>query len=165
MVTVRSLNDVKQIGLEFDLLGARAEILARPKCQTLSIIRGTIPAGVSVPLHSHADVEFLYVTGGQLEIYSGSAAEWIEAKQSQFVHIPGNESHALRNAKLNDAGFLVVTTGRMGGFLEEIGAPISDESEHLMPSPERLQHFTETAARYGYWLGNPEENAAIGITF
>jgi quercetin dioxygenase-like cupin family protein len=163
MVTVRSLNDVKQIGTEFDLLGVRVEFLARPKGQSLSIIRSIVPAGVSVPLHSHADVEGLYLTEGELGIYSGSTNEWVEATKGQFVHVPGNEPHAVRNLTSDDAGVLLITTDRLGNFFDEIGVPISGAANHLMPSPERLQHFSETAARYGYWLANPEENAAIGI--
>jgi quercetin dioxygenase-like cupin family protein len=164
MVTVRSLNDVNQITSEFDLLGIRAEFLARPKCQSLAIIRSIFPAGVFVPLHSHDDVEALYLTGGQLEVYSGSTHEWMEAKKGQFVHIPGNERHACRNLSSNDAGVLLITTGKMGNFLDEISAPVPGNGRQITPSAERLRHFVETAARYGFWLGSPHDNGAIGIT-
>jgi len=30
-------------------------------------------------------------------------------------------------------------------------------------TPEELQHFVETAMRYGHWLGTPEEYAAVGF--
>jgi hypothetical protein len=31
------------------------------------------------------------------------------------------------------------------------------------PTLDQLQHFMRVAAKYNYWLGSPEENAAIGI--
>jgi len=89
---------------------------------------------------------------------------WIAIGVGQFVYIPGNEKHAWRNVSAKDATVLIITTAKLGNFLEEIGVTISGESQPLAPSPERLQHFVETGIRYGYWLGNPEENAAIGIS-
>jgi hypothetical protein len=44
--------------------------------------------------------------------------------------------------------------GRYPEISRPVGAP---------PTPRELGHFVETAARYGYRLGTPEENAAVGI--
>jgi hypothetical protein len=32
------------------------------------------------------------------------------------------------------------------------------------PTPEAMEQLFATAARYGYWMASPEENAAIGIS-
>ena len=49
--------------------GALFEFLASPNetGSDICLIRGTIPPGVAVPLHSHSDVELFYVLEGSLE--------------------------------------------------------------------------------------------------
>ena len=32
------------------------------------------------------------------------------------------------------------------------------------PSPEAIERFLQTSARYGYWNATPDENAAVGLT-
>ncbi len=104
-------------------------------------------------------------TFGQLQMFFQTENNWIAVRPGQFVYIPGNEKHAWRNVSAEDATVLIITTAKLGDFLQEIGVTISGESQPLAPSPERLQHFVETGMRYSYWLGNSEENAAIGINF
>ena len=164
MATIRNLSDAKQVTPEIDLLGPRIEFLTPPDGAPLSVMKGVVPAGVVVPLHSHADVEAFYITAGELQMFFQTENNWIAIRPDQFVYIPGNEKHAWRNVSAKDATVLIITTAQLGNFLEEIGVTISAESQPLAPSPERLQHFVETSIRYGYWLGNPEENAAIGIS-
>jgi len=164
MATIRNLSDAKQVTTEIDLLGPRIEFLTPPDGAPLSVMKGVVPAGVVVPLHSHADVETFYITAGELQMFFQTENNWIAIRPVQFVYIPGNEKHAWRNLSAKDATVLIITTAQLGNFLEEIGVTISAESQPLAPSPERLQHFVETSIRYGYWLGNPEENAAIGIS-
>jgi hypothetical protein len=163
LVTVLTLNDRKQITKEFDLLGIRAEFLVRPKCHSLSILRSIMPARVAVPLHSHEDVEALYVTTGKLEIFCGSTNEWIDAKEGQFVHVPRERAPCIAQHVVRQRRHAAHYHGQ-DRFFDEISAPIFDDANRIMPSPERLQHFAEIAARYGYWLGSIQENAAIGIT-
>ena len=165
MATIRNLSDAKQVTTEIDLLGPRIEFLTPPDGAPLSVMKGVVPAGVVVPLHSHADVETFYITAGELQMFFQTENNWIAIRPDQFVYIPGNEKHAWRNVSAKDATVLIITTAKLGNFLEEIGVTKSSESEPLAPSPERLQHFVKTSIRYGYWLGNPEENAAIGISF
>jgi hypothetical protein len=37
------------------------------------------------------------------------------------------------------------------------------EAIPAQPSPERVRDFIEPAAKYGYWLGSPHDNAAVGL--
>jgi quercetin dioxygenase-like cupin family protein len=164
MATIRNLSDAKQVNTEIDLFGPRIEFLTPPDGALLSVMKGVVPAGAVVPLHSHADVEAFYITGGQLQMFFQTENNWIAVRSGQFVFIPGNEKHAWRNVSAKEATVLIITTAKLGNFFDEIGVTISGESQSLAPSPERLQHFVETGIRYGYWLGNPEENAAIGIS-
>jgi quercetin dioxygenase-like cupin family protein len=165
MAKIRNIIDSKQPTTEIDLIGPRVEFLIPPNCGTLSVMRSVFPAGVVVPLHSHADFEAFYTTAGRLQIFSENANDWIAVKSNEFVYVPGNEKHAWRNVSDEDATMLLITTAKMGSFFEEIGVTISGEGQRLAPSPERLQHFIEAGIRYGYWLGSREENAAIGIAY
>jgi len=51
-----------------DLLdGARMELLSSSEEDAYCVIKGTIPPGVSVPLHSHRDAESFYVLSGEAQ--------------------------------------------------------------------------------------------------
>jgi hypothetical protein len=56
---------------------------------------------------------------------------------------------------------LITTTARLGKFFQEAGRPITGSPRP--PAPDEIARFAAIAAKYGYWLGSPEENAAVGI--
>jgi uncharacterized RmlC-like cupin family protein len=128
---------------------------------------GTIPAGVSVPLHSHRAVESFYVLSGSIQALSeqGSDLKWIDAKEGDFVHIPGSAKHAWRNTSSKPVRCLITTTPEIGRFFQEVGGPIVSGYHSRPPTPEELDQFTRVAAKYQHWLGGPAENAALGIFF
>jgi quercetin dioxygenase-like cupin family protein len=49
--------------------GTLLEILASPEevGDSICLIRGTVPPGVAVPLHSHLDLEIVYVLEGAMD--------------------------------------------------------------------------------------------------
>ncbi len=55
---------------------------------------------------------------------------------------------------------IVISTTRIAQFLREVGTP---DTEAGPPSAEAIEHFLQTAERYGYWNATPDENAQIGI--
>jgi len=57
---------------------------------------------------------------------------------------------------------VLVTQDRLYAFFREIAKPV-DGQPGTPPSPEELQQLFVAAAKYGYWMGSPDENAAIGI--
>ena len=129
------------------------------------LMRGTIPPGVCVPLHSHRDPEtFLVVSGAVEGLQSAGGLRWTRIKAGDIFHVPGDVPHAFRNPRGEPAVMLLTSTARMGRFFCEVGVPIAPASSALWPpSAERVRHFMETAARYGYWNATPEENARIGL--
>ncbi|MGH9629214.1 MAG: cupin domain-containing protein [Bryobacteraceae bacterium] len=150
-----------------DLFGPTVEFLTSPEDPdaVYCVMRGTIPAGASVPLHSHADVESFYLLSGTVQVLSqrGEKLEWLDAKQGDFVQVPGGAKHAFRNTSREPVVQLLITTPRLGRFFQEIGRPVTGGAS-TPPAPDELQHFMRVAARYGHWLGSPEENAALGIS-
>ena len=56
-------------GKVLELLGPTVEFLTSPEDpqNDFCVIRGTVPPGISVPLHSHADTEDFLVISGELE--------------------------------------------------------------------------------------------------
>ena len=62
-------------------------------------MRGTIPAGVSIPMHSHADPETFVMMSGTVEglIDRNSGFEWVGIHPGEIFHVPGNAKHAWRN--------------------------------------------------------------------
>ena len=56
---------------------------------------------------------------------------------------------------------LVITTARLGNWFEEAGTPAT--GTRRPPTPDVLAHFLAVTRKFGYWVGSPEENAAVGI--
>ena len=147
--------------------GTLVEFLASPDetGAEICLIRGAIPPGVAVPLHSHPDVELFYVLEGSVEAYQSrdGAQGWAGVGAGDVVTIPGNTKHAWRNRSALPATMLIVTTSKMYEFFVEVTKPFDPDQSVTLPTPEEIQKLFEAAARYGYWMGSSAENAAIGL--
>ena len=130
------------------------------------LIRGTMPAGTTVPLHSHSDVELFYVLEGSVESFASrnGIQGWTTVGMGDVVTIPGNTKHAWRNSSTFPAVMMMVTTSRMYQFLRELTTPFDPHQPASPPTREEIQQIFEAAARYGHWMGSPEDNAAIGLS-
>ncbi|WP_234880268.1 cupin domain-containing protein [Mycolicibacterium litorale] len=152
-------------GEVLDVLGPTVEFLnlSQGQYKQFCLMRGVVPPGVTVPLHSHDDVEAFYIVSGAQEVLVPGAhgLEWRTAHAGDFVHVAGGALHAHRNIGDEDAVDLIITTPRLGAFFREIGVPVGDVGRYT--PAQRLSRFVETALRYGMRLGTAEENAAVGI--
>ena len=52
----------------------------------------------------------------------------------------------------------------MYDFFGEVSKPFDPSRRPAPPTPEEMKKLFAAAARYGYWVASPEENAAIGIS-
>ncbi|WP_213804660.1 cupin domain-containing protein [Granulicella sp. dw_53] len=118
-------------------------------------------AGAVVPIHSHSDRESFYVLSGEMNFYDGTS--WHVLKQGDFVDVLSNTKHAWRNASQSSAFLLVVTTVRMGVFLQKASSPAETKPNAQTASTQK-EHFLKLVEEYGYWLGSPEDNQAIGLS-
>jgi quercetin dioxygenase-like cupin family protein len=152
-------------GPVLDALGPTVEILNQPSLadDSLCVIRGVIPAGVIVPLHSHDDAEDFFIIDGTQQVLTESAAglQWADARAGDYVRVPPGTMHAHRNVSGQPAVDLIITTAKMGRFFTEAGRPTDGTPQP--PSPEDVERFVATALKYGYVMGTPEQNAAVGI--
>lgn len=150
-------------GAVLDLFGPTVEFLTAPNGRDpLCVMRGVVPPGAIVALHSHGDAETFFVISGSKEVLveGGAGLEWHRVNAGDYVDIASGSPHAWRNDTSEPAVDLIVTTRRMGRFFQEVGRPAEDAGP---PSPEDLGRFAAVAATYGYWLATPEQNAAVGI--
>lgn len=151
-----------------DLFGPTVEYLTSPDeaNAVYCVMLGTIPPGVAVPLHSHADFESFYVSSGTVLVLSerNHGFEWLPAKAGEFVHVPGGAKHAFRNESSEPTVQLIISTPRIGRFLREVGRPVTPGVRLSPPTPGELKHFASIAAQYKYWTASPEENAKVGIS-
>ena len=150
----------------YDIFGVRLQFLVAPEQSSgkISLYRGTLRPGIVIPLHSHPEPEVFYVLEGNLEVYqeSGARQGWSIASAGNVVAIPTDRKHALRNTSSRPATTVLVTPDRLYAFFREIAKPV-DGQAGTPPSPEELEQLSTVAAKYGYWMGSPEENGAIGI--
>jgi quercetin dioxygenase-like cupin family protein len=149
-----------------DVFGPTVEFLTAPAEADYCVIRGTIPPGVAVPLHAHADFEGFYVVAGAVQVLAerDHGFDWLDARPGDFIQIPGGARHGFRNTSGEPVVQLVTTTPRLGQFFREVGRPVTAGAALPPPTPDELRRFAEVAARYGHWLGSPDENVAVGIT-
>jgi uncharacterized RmlC-like cupin family protein len=129
------------------------------------VMIGAIPPGVSVPLHSHPDPESFIFSPALCGRSISKEIPWNgePLTPGDFAHIPGHAKHAWQNASSEPSLQLITTTRRLGRFSREIGRPVSAGSPGKPPTPDDFQHLIRIAARYEYWMGSAEENAALRI--
>jgi len=153
--------------LVVEVFGPTIEFLTSPTgLQTdFCILRGTIPPGIFVPLHSHPDVEDFIMISGELQALKQDADgyKWVVAKAGDYVHVPGGTPHAWRNISHEPAVTLLITTKKLGQFFREAGRPVTGFPQPILL--DDLERFATIAKQYGYWNATPEENSAAGIQF
>ena len=110
-------------GVPFNVGDITFELLVSSEESAYWVMKGTLPADVSVPLHSHGDAESFYLISGEAQFLAptGCGLQWKTLRPGDFVHIPGDVKHAWRNLSTNTAEVLLVTTPKLGCFLWEIG--------------------------------------------
>ena len=139
----------------------RIELLTSPNEEDYWVMKGTLEPGASVPLHSHGDDEDFYVLSGRAEalVETTNGLEWKRVQAGDFIHIPGNMKHAWRNHFSTPAEKIIVTPAKLGRFFREM-----DELIRAVGNNGTMEKLKDLSDRYGYWLGSPEENAAVGIS-
>ena len=146
-----------------DVFGPSLEFVSGPDDSAADfwVMRGVVPPGVVVPLHSHDDAEDFFILAGTQQVLTKSdkGLKWRDVNAGDYVHIPAGVPHAHRNVSDEPAVELVVTTARLGRFFQEVARPDTSQP----PTPAELAEFVAVAARYGYDLATPEQNAAVGI--
>jgi len=125
------------------------------------VMRGTLPPGAIVPIHSHAERETFYVLEGEVQGLRDD--RWITLRRNDIFDVPGGLKHAWRNISDSPATMIVVASMRLARFLRD--APRLPAGEAGAPAPEEVQRFLDFAQAYGYWMGSPEDNAAVGLSF
>jgi quercetin dioxygenase-like cupin family protein len=145
-----------------DVFGPTVEFLTQS--DEFCVLRGVVPPGVTVPLHRHGDAEDFFIISGtqQVLVHGTTGLEWHDAHAGDYVRIPGEVPHAIRNVTEEPAVALIITTARMGRFFQEIGRPVT--STPTPPTSAELERFVNVAVKYGYIVGSAEENATVGIT-
>jgi len=151
------------IGEMLDVLGPRLQHLTALSHgdEEYCLIRSLVPAGVVVPIHSHADRETFYIIHGELQGLRSD--RWVSLVDGDVFDVPGDVRHAFRNQSGAPVSLLLVTTMRMGRFFRDVGRPVARVPAGP-PMPADRQRLFEIAHRYGHWLGSPADNAAVGTT-
>src|ERR1700726_826627 len=147
----------------FIVLGVLLQFLSAPKQinDQIGVMRGTVPSGVVIPLHSHADPEIFYVLNGSLEVFQ--AEGWQTVTAGEVVSIPGNVRHAGRNTSPSPITLITVSKQQLYSFFRELARPFDPNRPPAPPTPEEMQQLFSVAEKYEYWLASPSEKAAIGL--
>jgi len=152
----------------FIVLGVLLQFLSTPEQinDQISVMRGTVPSGVVIPLHSHADPEIFYVLNGSLEVFQaeGPSEGWQTVTAGEVVSIPGNVRHALRNTSPSPITSITVSKHELYSFFRELARPFDPNRPPAPPTPEEMQQLFSVAEKYEYWLASRDENTAIGIS-
>jgi quercetin dioxygenase-like cupin family protein len=148
-----------------DVFGPTVEFISGPDDPgaDFCVMRGELPPGVVVPLHNHDDDEDFLILAGtqQVLVEDADGPRWRDMHAGDYVHIPGGIVHAHRNVSDEPAVDLVITSTRLGRFFRELARP--DVGRQGPLTPDDLGELIALSAKYGYVLGTPEQNAAVGI--
>jgi quercetin dioxygenase-like cupin family protein len=148
-----------------DVFGPTVEFVSGPEDPgaDFCVMRGVVPPGVVVPLHSHDDDEDFLILAGtqQVLVEDAHGLQWHELHAGDYVHIPGGRQHAHRNVSDQPAVDLVITSTRLGQFFRELARPDVGQKGPL--TSDDLAQLITLSAKYGYILGTPDQNAAVGI--
>jgi quercetin dioxygenase-like cupin family protein len=152
-------------GSVVDLFGPTIEFLVPPTeaGNTVCALRGMMPAGSVIPLHSHEDTEDFVVISGEIQALQQGPDSyvWRTAQPGDHLHVPSGVPHAWRNVSQAPVVILVFTTPKLSRFFQEVGRAVTPTP--TPPTPEDLARFLALSDQYGYWNASPEENAAVGI--
>jgi quercetin dioxygenase-like cupin family protein len=148
-----------------DVMGPAIQFITSPRAGEPCVMRGVIPPGAVIPVHSHPDPETFIQLSGEIEalVASNESFEWVKLEAGSVFHVPGNVRHAFRNRAAEPSVGIIATTARLGEFFAEIGRAVLPGAPAAPPSEETVRHFLDTARRYGHWTGTAEDNAAVSI--
>src|SRR5215831_15231047 len=106
---------------ELDVLGPRIQFITAlsDNDDDYCLIKGTVPAGVVVPIHSHAERETFYVLAGAVQGLWED--RWITLGPGDVFDVPGGLKHAWRNVSCTSVSLLFVVPMRLARFLRDIG--------------------------------------------
>lgn len=151
-----------------DVLGPTIELLTSlaGEASDPCIMRGTIPPGGIVPLHSHADPEIFIMQSGDLDGLSQSPEgfRWVRIRRGDIFYVPGHAKHGFRNPSSEPAVSTIITTVKLGRFFERIGVAIVGTGGPAPFSTDRLKCFLQISEEFGYWNASPDENAEAGLS-
>ncbi len=73
----------------FEVFGPKLQFLVLPEAsdEAPCVLKGTIPPGVSVPMHSHGGIEAFFVLSGEIEVLSEKSGDfhWIKARPGDLM--------------------------------------------------------------------------------
>jgi hypothetical protein len=74
-----------------ELFGPSVQSLIAPQSsdEAPCVMKGTIPPGVSVSMHSHPEIDAFFVLSGDVEVLSveGGKAHWIAVRSGHFIRL------------------------------------------------------------------------------
>src|ERR1700759_3601442 len=107
-----------------DVFGPTLEFVSGPDdpAAGFCVMRGVLPPGVVVPLHSHDDAEGFFILAGTQQVLTKSdqGLQWSDVNAGDYVHIPAGVPHAHRNVSDEPAGGLGVPTPRPGAVFQKV---------------------------------------------
>jgi quercetin dioxygenase-like cupin family protein len=140
----------------FDIFGPVLQFLVTPaqSSEAFALMRGMVPPGVAIPLHSHADPEVLFVLEGELNVlqYEGDSSHWVTTRPGEIVCIPGDVRHALRNTSPTTVTLLLTTTPNIYRFFRELGKPFHPDQPLGPPTPQDKSWSSSSPLRTCYIL-------------
>jgi quercetin dioxygenase-like cupin family protein len=140
----------------FNASGVLCEFLASPEevGDAICLIRGTMPPGSVVPLHSHAEPELLYVLEGSVEVFRSSerSGGWTTAGVGEVVTIPGSVKHALRNSSSLPMTLVLVPKSELYKFFCELAKPFDAKQR---PAPPTSLGMTANNSSSSFCLVGP----------
>ena len=132
-----------------DVFGPTLEFVSGPDDPAADfwVMRGVLPPGVAVPLHSHDDAEDFFILAGTQQVLTmgDQGLQWTDVNAGDYVHIPAGVPHAHRNVSDDPAVELVVTTARLGDSSKKSPVSTPGNRQRRLNWPSSLPWPPDTA--------------------
>ena len=123
----------------FEVFGPTLQFLVLPNSNDDApcVLKGTIPPGVSVPIHSHGGMEAFFVLSGEIEVLSekGGDFHWMKARPGDFIEVSSGVKH--KGKKQNRGGSDHECLGKGMRILTVVPTPIALRTSNWNACPNR----------------------------
>ena len=91
-----------------DVFGPTVEFVSGPDDPAADfwVMRGVVPPGLTVPLHSHDDAEDFFILAGTQQVLTKSdkGLQWRDVNAGDYVHIPAGPARASKRVRRAGGG-------------------------------------------------------------
>ena len=145
---------INALGVQVDILAERQDV-----GYGSAVLRATLPAHATIPLHSHAYPELFYLSSGRLDLYrfADDVGRWTALTPGCVAEVAAGVVHALHNPTSDPTELVVISSRARLDFLRAVAYP--SDSASPPPTPDEVGRLLARESRVAYWAARAVSEA------